>query len=76
MHCYPDSQGVGPDSELIEMLEKEVVDQNPNIKFEDIAELDNAKNLLKEAVLLPLLIPDYFTVNKLINFNFKKKLIT
>lgn len=62
MHCYPDSGGVGPDTELIEMMEREVVDQNPNIKFEDIAELDNAKNLLKEAVLLPLLIPDYFIV--------------
>jgi len=51
------------------MLEREVVDQNPNIKFEDIAELDNAKNLLKEAVLLPLLIPDYFIV-KTLSFNF------
>ena len=58
LHCYPESGGVGPDTELIEMMEREVVDQNPNIKFEDIAELDNAKNLLKEAVLLPLLIPD------------------
>jgi len=62
MHCYPESGGVGPDTELIEMMEREVVDTNPNIKFEDIAELDNAKNLLKEAVLLPLLIPDYFIV--------------
>lgn len=58
LHCYPD--GTGPDSDLIEMLEKEVVDTNPNVKFEDIAELDNAKNTLKEAVLLPLLMPDYF----------------
>ncbi len=65
MDCYPESGGVGPDTELIEMMEREVVDQNPNIKFEDIAELDNAKNLLKEAVLLPLLIPDYFIVFKL-----------
>lgn len=62
MNCYPESGGNGPDTELIEMMEREVVDQNPNIKFEDIAELDNAKNLLKEAVLLPLLIPDYFIV--------------
>lgn len=62
LHCYPENNGNGPDSELIEMLEREVVDTNPNIKFEDIAELSEAKNLLKEAVLLPLLIPDYFTV--------------
>jgi katanin p60 ATPase-containing subunit A1 len=42
------------------MLEKEVVDTNPNVRFEDIAELDQAKNILKEAVLLPLLMPDFF----------------
>jgi katanin p60 ATPase-containing subunit A1 len=58
LHCYPD--GVGPDSDLIEMLEKEVVDCNPNVRFEDIAELDQAKNVLKEAVLLPLLMPEFF----------------
>jgi katanin p60 ATPase-containing subunit A1 len=63
LNCYPETGGTGPDTELIEMMEREVVDTNPNIKFEDIAELDNAKNLLKEAVLLPLLIPDYFIVN-------------
>ena len=53
---------MGPDSDLIKILEKEVVDTNPNVKFEDIAELDKAKNVLKEAVLLPLLMPDYFKV--------------
>ena len=51
MHCYPDNNGNGPDSELIEMLEREVVDSNPNIKFEDIAELPEAKNLLKELLI-------------------------
>ena len=66
LHCYPENNGSGPDTELIEMLEREVVDSNPNIKFEDIAELSEAKNLLKEAVLLPLLIPDYFTVKDIL----------
>ena len=55
---YPN--GDGPDTDLIEMLEREVVDTNPKVKFEDIAELDGAKKTLQEAVLLPLLIPDYF----------------
>ena len=55
---YPD--GSGPDSELIEMLEREVVDTNPNVSFDDIAELSQAKKALQEAVLLPLIIPDYF----------------
>jgi katanin p60 ATPase-containing subunit A1 len=58
LHCYPD--GIGPDCDLIEMLEKEVVDTNPNVKFDDIADLESAKFLLKEAVLLPLLMPDFF----------------
>ena len=58
---YPPN-GVGPDSELIEMLEREVVDTNPCVKFEDIAELEGAKNILREAVLLPILMPQYFKV--------------
>ena len=55
---YP--EGNGPDGELIEMIEREVVETNPNIRFDDIAELDAAKATLKEAVLLPLLMPDFF----------------
>lgn len=57
---YPN--GDGPDKDLIEMLEREVIDKNPCVKFEDIADLDNAKNILKEAVLLPILMPQYFKV--------------
>jgi len=58
LHNYPD--GTGPDTDLIEMLERDVMDTNPCVKFEDIAELDQAKNLLKEAVLLPILMPHFF----------------
>lgn len=57
-HCYPD--GIGPDSELISMLEKDVLDKNPQVSFDDIADLDDAKNTLQEAVLLPILMPQYF----------------
>ena len=42
------------------MVEREVMEKNPNVKFEDLAELEGAKNTLKEAVLLPLLMPDFF----------------
>lgn len=56
--CYPD--GNGPDSNLIEMLEKEVINFNPDVAFEDIAELEKAKDVLEEAVLLPLLMPHLF----------------
>lgn len=57
-HIYPD--GTGPDSHLIQQLEEEVVDLNPNITFDDIADLSNAKNVLKEAVILPLNMPNFF----------------
>lgn len=57
-HCYP--EGEGPDSDLIKMLERDVVSKNPNVHFDDIAELEDAKRVLQEAVVLPLLMPDYF----------------
>ena len=52
---YPD--GKGPDIDLIRMLERDVIDRNPQVKFDDIAELDEAKKILQEAVLLPILMP-------------------
>ena len=55
---YPD--GTGPDVELIQTLESNVIDKNPNISFDDIADLDEAKMLLQEAVLLPILMPEFF----------------
>ena len=51
------------------MIEREVVDVNPGIKFDDIAELENAKDTLQEAVLLPILMPGYFKVYKKILIN-------
>ena len=53
--------GNGPDKNLIEMLEKQVMDKSPNVAFDDIAELQTAKGLLQEAVLLPLKMPQFFT---------------
>ena len=41
---YPNGQG--PDTELIRMLERDVIDRNPQVKFDDIAELDDAKKIL------------------------------
>lgn len=55
---YPD--GVGPDVDLIQMLERDVLDKNPRVQFDDIADLLETKKLLQEAVLLPLLMPEYF----------------
>jgi len=60
LNRYPEDEGNGPDTELIEMVEREVVDMNPNVSFDDIAELEIAKRALTEAVVLPLLMPDFF----------------
>ena len=60
LNRYPEDEGNGPDTELIEMVEREVVDMNPNVSFDDIAELEVAKRALTEAVVLPLLMPDFF----------------
>ena len=60
LNRYPEDEGYGPDTDLIEMVEREVVDMNPNVSFDDIAELETAKRALTEAVVLPLLMPDFF----------------
>jgi len=43
------------------MLEREMLDKSPNVNFDDIADLQDTKRLLQEAVLLPILMPEYFT---------------
>lgn len=50
----------GPNKELIEMIERDMLIKTPNLHWTDIAGLDVAKSLLEEAVVLPLLIPDFF----------------
>lgn len=49
------------DKALVEMLERDVLDRSPKVAFEDIADLETAKGLLQEAVLLPLKMPQFFT---------------
>ncbi|KAL0276540.1 UNVERIFIED_CONTAM: hypothetical protein PYX00_004096 [Menopon gallinae] len=53
-------EGSGYDSDLIEMIERDIVQKNPNIHWDDIADLQEAKRLLEEAVVLPMWMPDYF----------------
>ncbi|CAL8094764.1 unnamed protein product [Calicophoron daubneyi] len=50
----------GYDKDLVEMLERDIVQRNPNVRWDDIAELDDAKRLLKEAVVLPMVLPSFF----------------
>ncbi|XP_013383504.1 katanin p60 ATPase-containing subunit A1-like isoform X2 [Lingula anatina] len=50
----------GIDKDLVEGLERDVVQRSPNVHWDDIAGLTEAKALLEEAVILPLYMPDYF----------------
>lgn len=42
------------------MLERDIVQKDPNVHWEDIADLTEAKRLLEEAVVLPMWMPDFF----------------
>ena len=42
------------------MLEREILDTNPQIKWDSIAGLDDAKRLLHEAVILRVWMPQFF----------------
>ncbi|KAK7603768.1 hypothetical protein V9T40_003767 [Parthenolecanium corni] len=53
-------ESYGYDSDLIDMLERDIVQKNPNVRWDDIADLHEAKRLLEEAVVLPMWMPDFF----------------
>ncbi|CAM9797836.1 unnamed protein product, partial [Laminaria digitata] len=48
------------DRELIETLERDIVERGTSVTWDQIADLKDAKQLLQEAVVLPLWMPDYF----------------
>ncbi|KAJ6221022.1 hypothetical protein RDWZM_006834 [Blomia tropicalis] len=50
----------GPDSELVDMLERDILQKNPDTRWDDIADLEEAKKLLEEAVVLPMWMPNFF----------------
>lgn len=51
----------GMERELADTLERDIVQKNPNIHWDDIADLHEAKRLLEEAVVLPMWMPEFFT---------------
>jgi hypothetical protein len=56
------SQYEGPDGDLAAMLERDVLDSTPGVTWDDVAGHSEAKRLLIEAVMLPVVMPDYFQV--------------
>lgn len=48
------------EGDLVDILERDILQKNPNIHWDDIADLHEAKRLLEEAVVLPMWMPDYF----------------
>ena len=45
----------------VEQIERDIIDRDLGVTFDDIAALGTAKRLLNEAVVLPLLVPEFFT---------------
>ncbi|XP_058802145.1 katanin p60 ATPase-containing subunit A-like 1 [Phymastichus coffea] len=50
----------GIDRDLVDTLERDIVQKNIDIHWDDIADLHDAKRLLEEVVVLPTLMPDFF----------------
>uniref|UniRef100_A0A1B6CIC8 Katanin p60 ATPase-containing subunit A1 n=1 Tax=Clastoptera arizonana TaxID=38151 RepID=A0A1B6CIC8_9HEMI len=50
----------GFESHMVELLEKDILQRNPDIQWHKVAGLQDAKSVLQEAMVLPMLMPDYF----------------
>jgi len=51
----------GEEMELAVMIERDIVVADLNVRFDDIGGLDSAKKAMNEAVVLPLILPEFFT---------------
>jgi len=49
------------EQELLEMISGTIVTESPNVKWIEIAGLENCKQALREAIVLPMLKPELFT---------------
>ena len=50
----------GGDPKLVELIEGEMLEASPRVSWDAIGGLADAKRLLNEAIVLPLIIPDFF----------------
>ncbi|XP_067612893.1 katanin p60 ATPase-containing subunit A1 isoform X2 [Eurosta solidaginis] len=51
---------IGYEGHLVETLEKDILQRNPGVMWSDVAGLNEAKVILQEAVVLPIIMPDFF----------------
>lgn len=52
----------GYEPHLVEILDKDILQRNPDVQWNNVAGLEEAKSVLQEAMVLPMLMPDYFKV--------------
>ncbi|PSN43605.1 hypothetical protein C0J52_16385 [Blattella germanica] len=50
----------GYETHLVETIEKDILQRNPDITWSKVAGLHEAKAILQEAMVLPILMPDFF----------------
>lgn len=62
----------GYEPHLVDSLEKDILLRNPNVKWNKVAGLNEAKSLLQEAMVLPIIMPDFFKVKLIIIINIRK----
>jgi katanin p60 ATPase-containing subunit A1 len=53
---------VGYEVHLVERIEKDILQCNPDVMWSKVAGLHEAKAILQEAMMLPILMPDFFKV--------------
>ena len=51
---------IGYEASLIDVIEKDILQKGPKIQWNDIAGLSDAKSILQEAVVLPIIMPEFF----------------
>lgn len=54
----------GYEPHLVDSLEKDILLRNPNVQWNKVAGLNEAKIILQEAMVLPIIMPDFFKVIK------------
>lgn len=51
----------GQHRELAEMIQRDIFTENPNVRFDDIIGLGQAKGLVQESIIFPMRFPELFT---------------